>query len=85
MRSPSHRVLSEYKTLVVKMDSDMIPKPGEKPLARAAENFDMLVNVKVSLSLMSFMPLLNVVYCLIKFSHSRDVFICDFLQAVKVC
>ena len=85
MRSPIHRVLTEYRTLIVKMDSDMTPKAGEKPPAGAVENFDMLVDVEVLLSLMCLMPLLNVVHCLIKFSQSRIVFMCNFLQAVKVC
>ena len=49
------------------------------------ENYDILVDVEVLLSLMYFMPLLNAIHCLIKFLQSQDVFICDFLQVVKVC
>ena len=44
----------------------------------------MLVDIEVLLSLACLMPLLNV-HCLIKFGQSLDVFICNFLQAVKVC
>ena len=68
MRSPSRHVLSENRTLIVKMGSDMIVKPGWKPQAGTVENFDMWVDVEVLLSLMCFMPLLNDVHCLIKFS-----------------
>ena len=85
MRSPSCHVPSKYCTLIVKMGNDMTSKPREKLPARAVENFDMLVDLEVLLSLMCFMLLLNAVHCLIKFSQSQDVFICDFLQAVKVC
>ena len=68
MRSPFCRVLSKYCTLIVKMGSNMTAKPREKPQAGVVENFDMLVDVEVLLSLMCFMPLLNVVHYLIKFS-----------------
>ena len=46
----------------------MMSKDGEKPLGGATNNFNMLVDVELLLSLMCLMPILNVVYCLIKFS-----------------
>ena len=67
------------------MGNDMTPKAKEKHLVGAIENFKILVDVEVLLSLMCFMPLFNAIHCLIKFLQSRDVFICDFLQVVKVC
>jgi hypothetical protein len=43
------------------------------------------VDIKVPLSLACFIPLLDVVYYLIKLSQACDIFICDFMQAIKVC
>jgi hypothetical protein len=39
----------------------------------------------VLLSLACFIPLLDAVYYLIKLSQARDIFICDFMQAITVC
>jgi hypothetical protein len=85
MRSPAMRVLSEYKTLIVKMGLDMTPAPNHRVPAGAAANFDFLVDLEVLLSLCCIMPLLNAVNRLIKLSQARDVFICDFLEALKLC
>jgi hypothetical protein len=38
----------------------------------------------VLLSLAYFIPLLDAVYYLIKLSQACDIFICDFMQAIKV-
>ena len=46
----------------------MISKGGKKPPIEASDNFDMLVDVEILLSLMCLMPLLNAIYCLIEFS-----------------
>ena len=77
MRSPAQRILGKYKTLS--------PSAGHKANARAAANFDLLSDVQTLLSLACFIPMLNVVHCLIKLSQARDVFICDFMQSIKVC
>ena len=84
MRSPFHQVLNKYQTLIVKMDSDMMPKGGEKPLIWATDKFEMLIDVEVVLSLMCLIPLLNDHY-LTKCSQSQDVFICNFLHAMRMC
>ena len=78
--------MNEYKTLLVKMGLDM-PRPGQrgKSVAAAAENFDCLADIELLLSLACFIPMLNAVHCLIKLSQARDIFICDFLQAIKLC
>jgi hypothetical protein len=85
MRSPAKRIMSEYSTLIVKMGLDMAHVAGQKPNAGAAENFDLLVDIEVLLSLACFIPLLECVHYLIKLSQARDIFICDFIQSVKVC
>ena len=85
MRSPAQRILGEYKTLLVKMGLNMSPSAGHKGSARAAANFDALSDVQTLLSLACFIPMLNDVHCLIKLSQARDIFICDFMQSIKVC
>jgi hypothetical protein len=85
MRSPALRVLSKYKTLIVKMGLDMTPAPNHRVPAGIEANFDYLVDLEVLLSLCCIMPLLNAVNRLIKLLQARDVFICDFLEALKLC
>jgi hypothetical protein len=85
MRSPAIRVPSEYKTLIVKMGLDMIPAPNRKVLTGAEANFDYLMDLEVFLSFCCIIPLLNDVHQLIKLFQVRDVFICDFLEALKLC
>lgn len=70
---------------MVKMGLDMTPILGHKTPAGAVENFNMLADIEVLLSLSVFIPLVNAVHCLIKLSQGRDIFICDFLSAVKLC
>ena len=48
----------------------MTLKGEEKLPIGVSDNFDMLFDLKVLLSLTYLMPLLNVVYCLIKFSQT---------------
>ena len=85
MQSLAQRIMSEFRTLLVKMAIDMSGAVGGRPSTTTATNFDYLSDIEVLLSLSCFIPMLNVVYCLIKLSHARYIFICDFLQAVKLC
>jgi hypothetical protein len=83
MRSPNKRIMSEYTTLMIKMGFDMAPR--QKSNARTGDNFDLLMDIEVLLSLACFIPLLDVVHYLIKLFQARDIFMCDFMQAIKVC
>lgn len=67
MRSPAQRIMDEYKTLLVKMGVDMVVG-GQRGNLAAATYFDYLSDTEVLLSLTCFIPMLNVVYCLIKLS-----------------
>lgn len=85
MWSPVARILSEYHTLLVKMGADMSSGPGSKTVPGSAENFDLLSDIELLLSLACFIPLVNAVHALIKLSQARDIFIGDFMQALKLC
>lgn len=79
MRSLVKQVMSEYNMFIVKIGEDMVPAPSDKIKAKAANNFDFVVDIEVLLSLSYFIPLLNAVYYLIKLFQARDIFIHDFL------
>ena len=63
------------------LDAHVRPKSA----AVAAGNFDSLADVDIPLSLALFVPILNAVHCLIKLTQARDIFVCDFIQSIKVC
>jgi len=67
------------------MGADMTSGLGFKPLAKATDNFDLLSNIELLLSLACFIPLINAIHCLIKLSQAGNIFICDFMQTVKLC
>jgi len=75
--------MSSYTTLLVKMGMDARVSP--KSTVVATGNFDFLVDVDVLLSLALFIPMLNKVHCLIKLTQAHDIFVCDFMQSIKVC
>ncbi len=62
--------LFEYHTFFMKMTLDA------STLASTKFNLCLLTNIKTLLGLSVIMPLLEVVYSLIKFSQLRDVFMC---------
>jgi len=45
----------------------------------------VFADIEVLLSLALFIRLLNVVHALIKLSQAIDIFVCDFMQAIKLC
>jgi hypothetical protein len=51
----------------------------------AKANFPLLVDVSISIALSCLLLLVETVHYLVKFSQHRDIFICDFLGAIKVC
>jgi hypothetical protein len=79
MLEPLKRVLSEYKTLIVKMSKDATEE------SKAAHNLMLLCDVSTLLALPSLLPLLESVNSLITFSQSRNVFVSDYVAAIKIC
>ena len=85
MMSPTKRIVSEYMSLMVKMGLTWLVLLDRSQMLGLGTIVDLLVDMKVLLSLACFIPLLDVVYYLIKLFQACDIFICDFMQAIKVC
>jgi hypothetical protein len=49
------------------------------------ENLNLLCNLELIMGLLTILPLLDCVHSLIKFAQSRDVFMGDFINAMKMC
>lgn len=70
--------------MIVKMGLDITPTLNEKAIVEASDNLNLLVDIEVLLSLTCFIPLLNVVYSLMKFFQACDIFVSNFMQAAKI-
>jgi hypothetical protein len=79
MLSPTKRVMAKYRTLLMKM---AINNPNNE---KAKTNFHLLCDLQIMLGFATILPLLHYIHNLIKFSRLRDVFIYDFVAAIKVC
>jgi len=49
------------------------------------ENLNLFYDLELILRLHAILPFLNSMHTLIKLTQSHDVFICDFIDMVKVC
>jgi hypothetical protein len=79
MLLPTKRVLSKYCALVFKMHWDV------GIVTQATHNLEFFCNLEVMLGLSCIMPMLKRLNELIKFSQSRECFVCDFVIDVKLC
>ena len=95
MLSPAVKVMNEYRVLLVKMQGDSVaPKEDangnaakkDKGLMKlASKNLAYLCDFKILLGLVGLLPMLQSVHSLIKFSQSREVFVCDYVVAIQIC
>jgi hypothetical protein len=52
----------------------------------AKVNFELLYDVNLFISLSCLVPcMLKIVDALIKFAQNRDVFVCDYVNIIKIC
>jgi hypothetical protein len=51
----------------------------------ANENLNILCDLERIMGLLTILPLSDYVHSLIKFAQSHDVFVGDFINAVKMC
>jgi hypothetical protein len=49
------------------------------------ENLSLLCDLELIMGMLTILPLLDCVHSLIKFAQSHDVFMGDFINAVKMC
>jgi hypothetical protein len=79
MLKPTKRVMSEYRTLVVKMAFDSINNNSAKV------NFELLCDIEVLYGLAILLPMLEEVNNLMKLAQARDIFVVDYMAAIKLC
>jgi hypothetical protein len=79
MLEPLKYVMVEYKTLILKMSQDNVS------IAQVKFKLDFLCDLHILMGLSYFMPFLEALNALIKFVQGGDVFICDFVVAIKIC
>jgi hypothetical protein len=77
MLQPLKWVGKEYKTFIAKMAT----KSVYMELAKA--NFLNLCDIHMILGLPCILPMLEFVNGLMKFVQSKDVFVCDYIAALK--
>jgi hypothetical protein len=73
------QMLGEYKTLVVKMIDDVVSS------ATIHTNYELLCGVKIVMGLRCVLLMLEVMQSLSKVARNKEIFICDFVLAVRFC
>jgi hypothetical protein len=79
MLEPTKRVMSEHCTLVVKMALDSTNNNSAKV------NFELLCDIEVLYGLAILLPMLEEVNNLMKLGQAWDVFVVDYVAAIKLC
>ncbi len=78
MFNPTKWVMSMYMPLVAKMVKD-------GPFIRITKmDFELFCDVNLLISLSCLLPMLQTIYVLIKFTHKKDVFVCDYVATIKI-
>jgi hypothetical protein len=81
MLSPTKKVLSKYKPFLMKLCLGQ----DKVELAIIKTNFDSLFNVHLLFKFTCLLPLHEIVHAWIKKIQKQDVFVCDYVLAIKVC
>jgi hypothetical protein len=79
MMSPAIRVMNKYRTLVVKMMED------QDEVDTTRTSFHHLIDIQIVVSLSCLIPMLKSLHQLMQLGQKRDVYICDYLDALKRC
>lgn len=79
VKEPCERVMQEYRPLVAKMAADA------SSIAAAKSNLEKLTDLETFLAIAAINPLLSHVNSLIKAAQARDMFVCDYVEAVRMC
>jgi hypothetical protein len=51
----------------------------------AKHDFELFYDVNLLIYLSFLLPMLETIHVLIKFAQKKDVFVCDFITAIKIC
>jgi hypothetical protein len=78
MVSLTKHVYVEYHLLIINMHT----KSSKSEVVQ--KNLSALCDVEFILGLPSIFPLLECVHVLIKVRQNKDVFVCDFVESIKV-
>jgi hypothetical protein len=81
MLSPTKEVLSKYKPFLMKLCLGQ----DKVELHVIKTNFDSLFDVHLLFKLTCLLPLHEIIHALIKIIQKQDVFVCDYILAIKVC
>jgi hypothetical protein len=79
MMSPAIQIMTEYKSLLLKM---MIDKE-EFDVAKTC--FDHLVDVQIVISLSCLVSMLRSLHSLMQFAQKIDIYICNYLAIIQLC
>jgi hypothetical protein len=78
--APTVRVMTEFKPLLVKIHQDATTK---KPKKISTTCDSHLTDFKIIVGLTCLLPMLCVTNKVMKFAQATDVYVCDFLVAIK--
>jgi hypothetical protein len=78
MLSPCKWVVAKYKTLIAKVSKDQIENEATR------SNLQKLLDLELILGLHCILPLFELVHTLIKNIQGKDIYICDFVEAIKM-
>jgi hypothetical protein len=73
------QVVAKYKTLIAEMSKDQIENEATR------SNLQKLLDLELIFGLHCILSLLELVQTLIKYTQGKDVYICDFVEAIKMC
>jgi hypothetical protein len=79
MLSARKWVVGKYQTFITKMSKDQIENEATR------SNLQKLLDLELILGLHGILPLCESIHTLIKYTQGKDVYICDFVEAIKMC
>ncbi len=70
--------MAKYKTFVVKMSKDLIENETTRSSLQKLLDLEHIFTLH-------YILLLELVHTLVKYTQEKDVYICDFVEAIKMC
>ncbi len=78
MISVTKQVMLMYMPLIAKMVEQCI-------FMAAKVNFELICDVNLLIPPSCMLPMLETIHGVIKFTWKRDIFVCDYFVAIKIC